>query len=69
MFKFRVQVFHTDRTRDANGRYRTFRSDVDVVADSDTDAGADDARCAATQIVLAIRADLDPMVLDAQIVI
>jgi hypothetical protein len=60
---FRVRVTYTDRTRDADGRFRTFTTEVDVLAPDDVEATQ-----LAAQMVDAIRAGIDGMVTATQIV-
>lgn len=63
MTVFTVDVFHTDRTRNADGSFVTFRSRVDVLA-------ADAATLVAAQLVDAIRHDsVGGMVTGTQIVL
>lgn len=62
LFTYTVAVQHTDRTRNADGTYRTFTAIVQVLADTDNEA-----TMVACQMTHAIRADLDPMVLGARI--
>lgn len=54
---FRVEVTYTDRTRMADGRFRTFTTEVEVVAADDVEAIQ-----LAAQLVDAIRARIDGMV-------
>lgn len=61
---FDVDVHFTDRTRLADGTYRMFRARVTVDATNDTDA-----TMVATQLAMAVRADLNPMALGANVVL
>ena len=61
---FQVDVTFTDRERSEDGRYVTYRSRISVLA-----SGEMDARQAAEQICLALRSDLDPMVLGSSVVL
>lgn len=61
-FHFTVEVTYTDRTRLLNGRYQTFTSIVEVMAEDDREA-----RLVAVQLVTAIRCDLDVMVLGERV--
>lgn len=63
MLVFTVQVAHTDRTRTADGRFTTFTTFVDVLADTDVEA-----TMVAAQMVAAIRADIDNMVIATTVV-
>jgi len=47
---FTVQVTHTDRTRTPAGRFNEFTTNVEVLADTDTDAA-----CIAAQMVGCLR--------------
>lgn len=60
---FRVEVTYTDRSRDAEGRFRTFTTEVEVVAADEVEAIQ-----LAAQMVDAIRARIDGMVTATRIV-
>lgn len=62
---YEVDVIFTDRTRLADGKYRTFRVRPSVM----TDLGGSDAELLASQFVHALRADFDIMVLGACVVL
>lgn len=59
---YTVEVTWTDRSRTPDGGYRQYTSTVEVMAETDAEASL-----VACQMVHAIRADLDPMVLGSEI--
>jgi type II secretory pathway component PulK len=60
---FRVRVTYTDRIRRADGRFRTFTTEVEVLAADDVEATQ-----LAAQMVDAIRSGIDGMVTATEIV-
>jgi hypothetical protein len=60
---YEVEVLWTDRTRNDDGGYVSYTARIEVLADTDTEA-----TLVASQMAHAIRADLDPMILSAEII-
>lgn len=60
---FRVLVTYTDRSRGDDGRFRTFTTEVEVLAADDVEAVQ-----LAAQMVDAIRTDVDGMVVSARVI-